>query len=160
MSNLMKIAIPLINDQLKLEDIQECSGFVEAYFEDKNKPFLTNHIFLMYDSLSNGSNVAECFYKLFHLKNRYGTRVIYTKNKPYTVYTFTIDSTIRDLRDGNIILSTAQKQRVLEFWESKDAWITNNILLGTMYDHPEASILPEEDYLPEIGEDEKWEAPL
>lgn len=153
----MKIAIPLLNEDLELKDIQDDSGFVEAYFEDINKPSLTNHIFLMYDAKSQGKNTAQCLYKLQKLKNRYGTRTIYIKNKPYIVYSFTINGTIRNLRDGNIILNPLQKQRVLDFWKFKDGWIMNNVLLGTMYEHPETSILPEEDYSPEFDENEEGE---
>lgn len=157
MSNLMKIAIPLLNKNIELKDIQECSGFVGAYFEDINKPALTNHIFLVYDMNSTGDNIAKCLHKLFKLDNRYGTRIAYINSKPYSIYSFTINETIRHLRDGNILLNIAQKKRILDFWGSKDGWILNNILLGTMYEHPEPSVLPEEDYSPEFGEDENGE---
>lgn len=155
MSNLMKIAIPLLNESITIEDIQDCSGFVDAYFEDINRPYLDNHLFLMYDNSSTGKNMADCFYKLFRLNNKYGVRTVYIKDKPYTVYMFTIDRTIRLLRDGNIILNPEQKKRVLDFWGLKDAWIMNNILLGTMYEHPETSVLPEEDYMPDLTEYKK-----
>lgn len=157
MSNLMKIAIPLLHPDLTLDDINPNNGFVEAYFEDINKPALVNHIFMMYDSKAKGDNVGKCFNKLYHLNNRYGFRVVRIKEKPYYVYSFTVNSTIRNLRDGNIILSPSQKQRVLEFWGHNDAWIVNNILLGVIYEHPEPSILPEEDYVPEMYEDEEGE---
>lgn len=158
MSNLMKLAIPLLHPDITKKDIDECSGFVEAYFEDKNKPYLTNHLFLMYDIESKQPNVATCFYKLQHLNNRYGTRVVSIKGKQYIVYYFTIDKTIRNLRDGNIILSVAQKQRILDFWGHSDAWVTNNVLLGTMYEHPEPLVLPEEDWAPEEDGYEEGEA--
>lgn len=154
----MKLAIPLLNSDIKLSDIKDDSGFVEAYFEDTNRPYLTNHIFLMYDAESKNKNTAKCFYKLHRLNNRYGTRIVRIKNKFYTVFMFTIDKTIRNLRDGNILLSVAQKQRILDFWGHNDAWITNNVLLGTMYEHPEPSVLPEEDYAPEWPGDEEGEA--
>lgn len=157
MSNLMKIAIPLLNENLTLQDIQKQSGFVDAYFEDINKPALDSHLFLMYDADTKGNDFANCLYKLKNLDNRYSNRVAYIKNKPYYVYTFTINNVIRRLRDGNIILNPAQKQRVLEFWNHKDGWITNNILLGTMYEHPNASILPEEDYRPDFCLDKNGE---
>lgn len=153
----MKIAIPLLNKDISLSDIQDSSGFVDAFFEDINKPALTNHIFMMYDAKASGTNVGKSWYKLQKLNNRYSTRTVYIKNKPYTVYTFTIDKTIRNLRDGNIILSNSQKERVLQFWNWKDPWISNNILLGATYDHPEPSILPEEDYMPEFSINKKGE---
>lgn len=153
----MKIAIPLLNENLELKDIQDQSGFVGAYFEDINKPFLDNHIFLMYDYSSKGKNLANCIHKLHKLNNKYSSRVVYIKNKPYLVFSYTIDYTIRNLRDGNIILNPIQKQRVLKFWGMKDSWVANNVLLGTMYEHPEPQILPEEDFAPEFDADEKGE---
>lgn len=157
MSNLLKIAIPLLNDEIEWKDIQNSSGFVGAYFEDKNRPFLNNHLFLLYDAESKEENSLRCFYKLNKLKNVYSTKTIYIKDKPYTLFTFTIDSVIRRLRDGNIILNPTQKQKVLSFWKDRDAWIMNNILLGTMYERPEPSILPEEDYMPELSSHKKRE---
>lgn len=154
MSNIMKIIIPLLNDDLELKDIQPCSGFVDAYYKDINRPALDNHIFLMYDYKSTGDNLACCLYKLGKLNNLYSLKVYYINNKPYFVYTFTIDKTIRNLRDGLIILTSKQKQRVLDFWGSKDAWISNNILLGTTYDDPGHAVLPEEDYAPSFGDEE------
>ena len=154
----MKLAIPLINQNITKKDIEDVNGFVNAYFEDKNKPYLTNHIFFMYDTECKNPNIASCFYKLQRLNNRYGTRIVRIKGKQYTVYSFTIDKTIRNLRDGNIILSVAQKQRILDFWEHSDAWVTNNVLLGTMYEHPESSVLPEEDWAPEEDGYEEGEA--
>lgn len=157
MSNLLKIAIPLLNEQLELKDIQDCSGFVDAYFEDINKPALTNHIFLLYDPYFKGDNVANCIHKLYKLNNKYSMRVAYIKGKPYYVYAFTINKTIRNLRDGNIILSPAQKKRVLDFWDWKNAWLTNNLLLGLTYDEPDNSKLPEEDYAPDFWPNEEGE---
>jgi len=158
MSNLMKLAIPLLNPNITIKDIEGSSGFVDAFFEDKNKPSLTDHLFLMYDTNAKSKDVATCFYKLNKFTNRYSTRIARINGKPYTVYCFTINRVIKLLRDGNIMLSLEQKKRILDFWDHKDPWITNNVLLGTMYEHPEPSILPEEDYAPEEYGDEEGEA--
>ena len=158
MSNLMKLAIPLLNDNITLSDIEKDSGFVEAYFEDINRPYLTDHIFLMYDDTIKGEKVAKRFCKLGKLNSCYGKRFATINGKLYTVYMFTINKTIRNLRAGNILLSVTQKQKILDFWDHKDAWVTNNVLLETMYEHPEKSVLPEEDYVPDFFGDEEGEA--
>ena len=67
MNNLLKLAIPLLNTDIKLSDIDSTTGFVGAYFEDINKPYLTDHMFLMYDDTVKGDNVAKRFYKLSKL---------------------------------------------------------------------------------------------
>lgn len=155
MSNLLKLAIPLLNDKLTLEDIQETSGFVDAFFYDINRPSLTDHIFLMYDNHSGGENIINRFYKLEGLNNRYSTRTVYIKGKSYTVYTFTTNGVIRLLRQGAIALNPEQKKRILSFWGAKDGWVLNNVLLGTIYEEPDESQLPEEDYSPDFYETEK-----
>ena len=43
-----KLIIPLLDDNIVLEDVSEESGFVNAYTDDINKPFYDNHIFLLY----------------------------------------------------------------------------------------------------------------
>ena len=154
----MKLAIPLLNADIKESDIKEDSGFVDAYFEDKNRPYLTDHVFLMYDDNVKGEGVAKRFNKLGKLDSCYGTNIVRINGKFYTVYVFTIDRTIKNLRAGNILLSVSQKQRILDFWDHKDSWVTNNVLLGTMYEHPEQSVLPEEDYAPDWNGDEEGEA--
>ena len=153
----MKLAIPLLNSDIKLSDLQDSSGFVGAYFEDKNKPYLVDHLFLMYDDSIKGNDVAKRHYKLYRLNSCHSSRIARINGKSYTVYVFTINSTIKNLRTGNILLSVSQKQRILDFWDHTDSWITNNVLLGTMYEHPEPQVLPEEDYAPEWPGDEEGE---
>lgn len=150
MSNLLKIAIPLLNKDLTLNDIDKSNGFIDAYFEDINKPSLTYHMFLMYDYNCKSKDFSNILYKLNGLDNKYSMRIVYIKEKPYYVFTFTINKQIQLLRDGCILLNEKQKERVLKFWEWKDGWISNNVLLGVTYEHPEKSILPEEDYAPDF----------
>lgn len=160
MSNLLKIALPLLNENITLKDISPETGFVDAYFEDINRPSLCQHLFLMYEATKDTKEAAERFHKFKNLNNLYSVKVIYVDKKPYTLYTFTTNRVINDLRDGNILLSPSRKQRVLDFWQWKDGWIRNNVLMGLMYTHPEPSSVPEEDYAPEFFEDEKGEALL
>ena len=46
-----KLIVPLLDDNIVLEDVSEESGFVNAYTDDINKPFYDNHIFLLYKSV-------------------------------------------------------------------------------------------------------------
>ena len=50
---LAKLIIPLLDDNITREDVSPNSGFVGIYTEDINKPYLDNHIFLLYDSEVN-----------------------------------------------------------------------------------------------------------
>ena len=47
MSNITKTIIPLIDDDLTLEDFSESTGFEAVYYEDINRPYLDNHIFII-----------------------------------------------------------------------------------------------------------------
>ena len=113
---------------------------------------LYSHIFLMYDCKSTGDNIASCLNKLNGLNNLYSSKVYYINKKPYYVYAFTTNNTIRTLKSGSILLTASQKKRVLQFWQWKDPWITNNILLNVRYDDPGKATIPEEDYAPDLAD--------
>lgn len=147
MSNIEKVIIPLINDDISIEDISESNGFIGIYFEDINKPYLDNHIFLLYNWSNNKS--VTVFYKYKKLSSFYGYRIIYLKNIPYIVYIFTSNMLINRIKKGTGILRDINKVRILQFWQFKDAWITLNVMRGTIISDPLNSILPEEDFMPD-----------
>ncbi len=146
MSNIYKAIIPLIDENISLDDIQD-STFIGCYTEDINRPYLDNHIFLLYEWGNNKS--SKVFYKFRGMKSFYGYKVIYIKGKSFIVYTFTSNKNINILKNGNMILGDITKLRILRFWQFSDKWITYNIMRGTITCDPPTSILPEEDYLPE-----------
>ena len=43
-----KLIIPLLDDNIVLEDVSEESGFINAFTDDINKPFYDNHIFFIF----------------------------------------------------------------------------------------------------------------
>lgn len=145
MSNLMKIAIPLINNKITLDDLKQDTGFVNAYFQDINKPYLNNHVFLLYDCNAKGTCVLDYRKKLENLPEFYNKRIEYIQNKPYLIYCFVANEAINQLRDGNIILNQTDKLRVLQFWQFTDIWIDGNIIRGTMYTNPDTDSVPEVD---------------
>lgn len=147
MSNIAKVIIPLIDDGISLDDISEKSGFVSMYTDDINRPYLDNHIFLMYnwDDIKS----TDVFYKFRKLPSFYGYRIIYLKGVPHIVYTFTSNSLINRLKRGTAILRSINKSRVLQFWRFKDAWVSLNVTRGTVAGDPIRDALPEEDYMPE-----------
>lgn len=147
MSNLAKVILPLIDDNMSLEDIAEDTGFVGIYTEDINRPYLDDHIFLMYNW--NDVMSTKVFYKFKNMSSFYGYRIIYLKGVPYIVYTFTSNSLINRLKKGVAILRDVNKLRILQFWQFKDAWVALNVARGTVTDDSPRDILPEEDYMPE-----------
>lgn len=147
MSNLAKVILPLIDDNISLEDIAEDTGFVGIYTEDINRPYLDDHIFLMYNW--NDIMSTKVFYKFKNMSSFYGYKIIYLKGVPYIVYTFTSNSLINRLKKGVAILRDVNKLRILQFWQFKDAWVALNVARGTVTDDSPRDILPEEDYIPE-----------
>lgn len=147
MSNILKTIIPLIDDNISKEDINESEGFINAYTEDINRPYLDCHVFLMYnwDDIKS----VRVFYKFRNLSSFYGYKIIYIKGKPYIVYTFVSNSLINRLKRGTAILRDVNKLRILQFWQFKDPWITLNVMRGTISCDSPQEVLPEEDYLPE-----------
>lgn len=147
MSNLAKVILPLIDNNISLEDIAEDTGFVGIYMEDINRPYLDDHVFLMYNW--NDVMSTKVFYKFKNMPSFYGYRIIYLKGVPYIVYTFTSNSLINRLKKGVAILRDVNKLRILQFWQFKDAWVALNVARGTVADDSPRDILPEEDYMPE-----------
>ncbi len=147
MSNLAKVILPLIDNNISLEDIAEDTGFVGIYMEDINRPYLDDHVFLMYNW--NDVMSTKVFYKFKNMSSFYGYRIIYLKGVPYIVYTFTSNSLINRLKKGVAILRDVNKLRILQFWQFKDAWVALNVARGTVTDDSPRDILPEEDYMPE-----------
>ena len=144
MSNIYKAIIPLIDENISLDDIQD-DTFVDCYLEDINRPFLDNHVFLMYKWEDIKS--SKVFYKFRDIKSFYGYKIIYIEGKCYIIYTFSSNINIRRLQNGRILLGNILKLRILRFWQFTDKWVTFNIMRGTVICDPPNNILPEEDYI-------------
>lgn len=147
MSKLKKVVFPLIDDGLSADDLSEETGFVDMYFEDINRPYLDNHLFLLYNWDDKKS--SKVFYKYKKLPTFYGYKVMYINKIPYIVYTFTSNSLINRLKNGTAILRDINKQRILQFWQFSDAWITLNVMRGTVICDPPEDSVPEEDFMPD-----------
>lgn len=147
MSNISKVIVPLVDEKLSLEDLSDKEGFEGIYFEDINRPYLDDHIFLMYNWDDKKS--TKVFYKFRNMKSFYGYKIIYINRVPHIVYTFTSNSLINRLKRGTAILRDVNKLRILQFWQFKDAWVALNVARGTVISDPPTEIVPEEDYLPE-----------
>jgi len=151
MSNIIKAIIPLIDENISLDYITDPT-FVGCYTEDINRPYLDDHIFLMYEWDDNKS--TKIFYKIKSLKSFYGYKIMYINGKSYIIYTFTSNPLINRVKTGAVILRDVNKLRILRFWQFTDDWVTNNIMRGTIICDPSLDTVPEEDYLYEDDEDD------
>ena len=144
MSNIIKAIIPLIDESITLEDILD-DTFIGCYIEDINRPYLDDHIFLLYKWGDYKS--SKVFYNFKKAKSFYGYKIMYINGESFIIYTFTSNSSIRSLKKGNSVLGSIAKLRILRFWQFTDKWVTFNIMRGTIMCDPPSDTVPEEDYI-------------
>ena len=148
MSIAYKLIIPLLDENLTIQDISPEAGFIDIYSEDINRPYLDNHIFLLYD-MSNTKEAFEANLKMKSMKNLYGVYKVKINNVDYTLYAFTITSkTIKNIKCNAFVLSDKEKMRIFAFWNFTDFDINAFMLnpLSVLRICFVSSIVPEEDY--------------
>lgn len=146
MKNYEKIIIPLIDDKLTLDDISEKVGFVGVYTEDIDRPYLDNHIFIMYD-YSNTVEFNKIFYKFRALKSFYNYKLVYIDGKAKVIFAFTTNFFIKNILSGGWILGDDNRLRILRFWQFTDGWVDLNVIRGEVSFDPISEVLPASDYI-------------
>ena len=131
MSIHIKLIIPLIDESLKLEDISKKSGFAGAFTLDKNKPWLTDHVFLLYKRTMEPESL-KVREKLSKLPCLHSKRNIKVKDILYTLFCFTINRSIRFIRKNAILLTKKDEIQIGKFWLYTDADVTD-FLMGYTY---------------------------
>lgn len=146
----MKLMIPLLDENIKLEDLDEKAGFVDAFVHDKNRPYLDNHIFLVYDISKNTTERGRHEHNFAFCKNIYNEKVVYIKGKPYKIVAFPmIGSELRNLYNGFRPIQKNNVVRILSFWRGYDEDVNDEMLTAKAkrLDRDWKSI-PEYDYQP------------
>lgn len=153
LSNLNDVSIyiiPLLDDNITLRDISPESGFINAFTEDKNRPQLSDKIFLLYDNSVNTEESLERYLKFEHLDTVHNKRSIIINRKPYTIYCFTIVNyrkEIKELSKSGKTFSDKAKTEILQFWLCHETLEFNRRLFVSTYaSTPIQAISPEEDY--------------
>lgn len=153
MSLQFKLIIPLLDEQITKKDISPTAGFVDAYSEDINRPYLDNHIFLLYASSVLTNESFETEKKLSSSKNLYGKYKIYIGNTYFILFAFTIiNKSIKSIMNNACALSDNDKMRIFAFWNLTDADVNRYMLnpLYVMYSKFVNNVIPEEDYKPKF----------
>lgn len=151
MSTYLKVLIPLLDPVLKKEDLTKKSGFVDAYIFDKNRPYIENSVFLMYDlSIANNtSNERE--YRMRSCKNVSNSLIEFIGGKAYKIYAFPlVGADMKKVFKGFKPVSMRGANRVLGFWEGTDSSVNMTMLdrsVTKMY--LDWKTVPEFDYRPE-----------
>lgn len=146
MSAFEKTIIPLIDLGIDFPDIGEKTGFIGAYVEDVDRPYLDNHVFLLYKWDKDVEKATSIFYKFRKLSSFHSYKTTYIDGKPVIIYTFTSNRDINHLKKGGNIIGDISKQRILQFWRFTDNWVTINVMRGTIAS-PLPPPLPLEDYM-------------
>lgn len=147
MTTQMKLIIPLLDSHLTKEDVSPEAGFIDAYACDKNRPWMTNEIFLMY-SKKDTLQYRLTEHKLCHLDSLAHTRVIYVNKQPYIIYALSIiDLDIKNLLKGLRHTKISSHLRFVQFWGSTDDLVNRYLACPNEVISTQIASVPEEDYL-------------
>lgn len=154
MSTPFKYIIPLLSKEITSDDLTKEAGFVSACNLDINKPYLDNHIFLIYDDKVLTKKSLDCGVKLKNLEELHNYRRIRIKGRPFTVYCFPIgNKAITRIKDGILSFSNEDRMRILTFWNFKDDDINAFMLNPTDFVINFVNVsVAEEDYQPSLAE--------
>ena len=155
-----KLILSLVNENLTLDDISPKTGFSGIYTLDINRPYLTDHIFLLYKFVATKES-KKTIEKLNNFTNLYNRRIISINNTLYHLYTFTVNIPIKRIKDnGHMLLGKDEKTQICKFWNLIDKDINEYLfgyhVIGTYF---KDTIIPEEDFYPKdvLIYDEKGE---
>ena len=146
----MKLIIPLLDKCITKEDLSKEAGFVDAYVFDKNRPYIEDCIFLMYDISKPTKEAGIREHHFYNCTNLYNTKVSYIDGVPYKIFAFKIiDKDVRDLYNGFKPKKYTNVVRILSFWRGYD----NDVNKTMLTNKPERisrdwKTIPEYDYLP------------
>jgi hypothetical protein len=147
MSKFAKVIMPLITNDIKLDDFSEESGFVDVYTNDPDHPGDYRSVyFVVNDDVRNALSIdrARRFSKSSNIKGSYVKRC---GNIPLMVYKFNLTPKASKMKDGIISLNIDDKTRVLQFWgitsDIGRLLMSNNVLSAeTDFDVPYADEAP------------------
>ncbi len=116
MSKFAKVVIPLIMNDIKLDDFSEKSGFVDIYTYDPDNPGDYRSIyFVVNDDVRNALSIdrARRFVKSPSFKGSYVKRC---NNIPYKVYKLNMTPSVSKMKNGVISPTYDERARILQFW--------------------------------------------
>jgi len=117
-----KCILPLINDKLNYDDVNDTTEFVQLALSDKNKPYIENCIFLRYKV--NSTLRQYCMKnKLVKFENYYSSYIYIIDGVDYIVFIFTIlpkyKQDIQFIKQGLFnSIKLINKYRILSFYNT------------------------------------------
>lgn len=154
MPNVLKLMLPLLDENFKLSDFTEQTGFVDGYLEDINRPSLVNHIFLLYDGNLDTVEKIERDQRFRSFSHLYSRKVIFISGNPYLIYTFvTISKDIERIRGGKTPYKQEDLKKIMLFWTLNDDFIFELACNRNVHFKTEGLVVPEEDYRPDFDDE-------
>lgn len=158
MNFVHKFILPLLSDKLTLDDISLDSGFCGMATKDKNRPYLDNHIFLIYSiKMTNKAIAVRKKLESLGIHNKIDCKI---NGESYRIFCFPIiGKTIPTLMSNIIGLTDNETLQVYKFWKFTDDDINRKMVDITYF--PELfkeSIVPEFDYSLDIKFDKEGRA--
>lgn len=164
MSTMLKLIIPLLDETFTKEDFSPEAGFIDAFTEDINKPYIDNCIFLMYSAEFPTSKASDTMHKLRSSKYFYNSRLIYIKGVPYELYAISIvNENVRRLLKGLRISKYEDIMKVIRFWDYKEGDVNTYAFNPTVVAGNLPHSVPEEDYrmtMSEVRQNKKAGIPV
>ena len=130
-------------------------GFINAFLEDVNRPWLDNHIFVLYKTCSIASSIKNDMMKNPYY---YDTYQVVIDNQFYDEYVFVVPSehknTVNGFKEFSYNILTAEdKIKILKFWDCFDFEHIYKLLNNDHEFHALEGIevIPEEDPIDEFN---------
>lgn len=144
MSQVLKLAIPLLDDKLELSDFDTKTGFINGYMNDINNPALDSHIFLMYEHNASNKDHYERDSKLRKLSMLHVDYTLMINDKVYVVYAIHAkNKTLLRIKEGLIPLKQTELNKIFKFWNFKDNFINKLMFNRAILIDKDTSYIPE-----------------
>lgn len=144
-----KIIIPLLDPNISKEDLSPEAGLIDVYSSDINRPWLTRHIFLLYeDKPTKESKHREVhFIKASHI---WTTKIVNIDGKVYTLYTACISNDeLFKFYESWGYLTFGQRAFLFLFWDDQE--------VTQFAEFPVLKVPFESKTIPEVkARDESW----
>ena len=150
MSQHFKFIIPLLSDEITLDDLSYDAGFIDAFSYDINRPYLANHIFLLYLAKTDTSESYNRMIKFKTLDNLYNETEIIIKGVLCKLYTFCITKkAISHILENVLLLNNTDVERIMLFWKCTDKDVNQYMIDRLHYrlHNYELRTVPEQDYV-------------
>lgn len=149
MSYHLKFIIPLLDEEITIDDLSPNAGFVDAFTDDINRPYLDRHIFLLYINTLDTKEAYDRTIKFKSLKSLYNAIDVRIKGVLCKVYAFCITNPAINYIVKNVfMLNDSDKLRILQFWKTTDSDINEFFIksIDTVLHNFNRCSVPEWDY--------------